>query len=534
MKLSKESSTHSGIYEGDEDFVCANGDVLFEAGETFEIDLGNKGAAISLQDHIALNAFSGPVKMEIRCKVPKIKGAWSAFWTWAQNEIDIFDFFGNEHGHSQYFENNYHAGGGCSFKYQESNGVDFGDGYHTFAVEFSWYYIKYILDGRVIRTVTRFETEHGELVGSNCGDEINAENLVENRTFPIALGSKYWRPQMSLNITYGLDDPKALAELDGNLPVYYDIQYVRLYKKNSASGDDWNCNAIIEEVDESENCELCKTFRIRGNYNSPITDVAWEIPSSMSIEYLDGEKITVCKSNVLDGRKVAYQISADVEFCGCDDLNLLHNFKLDNKLVHGLVQGNINGHFTVNQPLQDYYNYVSDRYFTVAFDMSGNKLNPTDIVVVNNESGALIEYNEYSQELVVSGLGENQFIMLSLIFNNGDGVCAPPFEKIYVFQHGRKFDFRNKELSFYATPNPSVNSLRIIALSNDQSLSAFSQGYSYRIVGLDNMLRSPVKNLAFNNYASNAIQLHSILPGIYEILVYDDHVLIGNTRFVKQ
>lgn len=118
---------------------------------------------------------------EIRCKLPKGKGFFPAFWTFGGpgwNEIDVFEFW-NEKTLGQYdpnklskvhnMNNHYNpvADGtsiNCSTDYL---GPDFSESYHTFSVEWTPYSLKWYVDGELKRTSALFYTLIGQTVGCN-------------------------------------------------------------------------------------------------------------------------------------------------------------------------------------------------------------------------------------------------------------------------------------------------------------------------------------------------------------------------------
>jgi beta-glucanase (GH16 family) len=90
-------------------------------------------------------------RFEIRCKVPKGKGLWPAFWllptdtSWPP-EIDVFEVLGDStntvHMTSHWLENGEHHKSNAEF-----SGPDFSAGFHTFALEWSKTSIVWFVDG---------------------------------------------------------------------------------------------------------------------------------------------------------------------------------------------------------------------------------------------------------------------------------------------------------------------------------------------------------------------------------------------------
>jgi beta-glucanase (GH16 family) len=90
-------------------------------------------------------------RFEIRCKIPRGKGLWPAFWllptdtSWPP-EIDVFEALGDStntvHMTSHWSENGEHRSQGAEY-----SGPDFSDGFHTFATEWSDKSIVWYVDG---------------------------------------------------------------------------------------------------------------------------------------------------------------------------------------------------------------------------------------------------------------------------------------------------------------------------------------------------------------------------------------------------
>ncbi|MDC0258921.1 glycoside hydrolase family 16 protein [Verrucomicrobiales bacterium] len=95
-------------------------------------------------------------RFEIRCKVPKGKGLWPAFWmlsdppSWPP-EIDILEFLGHETDRV-YFSNHWPKPNNPDdsesvTKEQKVRGIDFSADFHTFAAEWESGEIRWSQDG---------------------------------------------------------------------------------------------------------------------------------------------------------------------------------------------------------------------------------------------------------------------------------------------------------------------------------------------------------------------------------------------------
>ncbi|HLJ57640.1 MAG TPA: glycoside hydrolase family 16 protein [Chthonomonadaceae bacterium] len=144
---------------------------------------------------------------EIRCRMPKGKGMWPAFWllpddrTWPP-EIDVLEVLGHE-TQKVYLTNHYknsrgrHEGKGGYF-----TGPDFAAGFHTFAVDWEPDAIVWYVDG-----VERYRTD---------------QNIPAVPMYVLA------------NLAVGGDWPGNPDETTP-FPNTMDIDYIRVYKKNGSA-----------------------------------------------------------------------------------------------------------------------------------------------------------------------------------------------------------------------------------------------------------------------------------------------------------
>jgi beta-glucanase (GH16 family) len=140
---------------------------------------------------------------EIRCRVPKGKGMWPAFWllpadrSWPP-EIDVMEILGHEPD-KVYMTNHWvneppsHIGNGKPFK-----GPDFSAGFHTFAVDWSKDALVWYVDG-----IERFRT---------------AENVPHVPMYVLA------------NLAVGGDWP-GMPDATTTFPGFMDIDYIRVYAR---------------------------------------------------------------------------------------------------------------------------------------------------------------------------------------------------------------------------------------------------------------------------------------------------------------
>lgn len=138
------------------------GELQFYAPDAFSVDRGSLsiharpstgGTHAYDSGLISSHASFAPEygRFEIRCKLPRGKGLWPAFWllpldtSWPP-EIDVFEALGHEpdtvHMTAHWSDGGQHRQKGAAY-----SGPDFSSGYHTFAVEWSAEKMVWFVDG---------------------------------------------------------------------------------------------------------------------------------------------------------------------------------------------------------------------------------------------------------------------------------------------------------------------------------------------------------------------------------------------------
>jgi beta-glucanase (GH16 family) len=122
-------------------------------------------------------------RYEIRCKIPKGKGFWPAFWLFGNsraNEIDILEFWNERDCANVYYANrlsknphfnihyNFNVGGdtldclsdlcGCADLICFSDAADFSEDFHTFTMIWDYYTISWFIDDGLYRITKKFPT----------------------------------------------------------------------------------------------------------------------------------------------------------------------------------------------------------------------------------------------------------------------------------------------------------------------------------------------------------------------------------------
>lgn len=190
-----------------ENIAVSNG-MCRQTCEKRAVNYGYCGQASIVKDYasammVTMNKFDQQYGyFEMRCKIPKGKGYWPAFWLLPYNkwppEIDILEILGHEPNKvymtNHYVVNNQHQSTGGSY-----TGPDFSADFHTFGVEWDSSKIVWYVD-----SVERFRSTSG----------IPAEPFF-----------------ILVNLALGGAWPGA-PDATTVFPGYFDVDWVRVYKKS--------------------------------------------------------------------------------------------------------------------------------------------------------------------------------------------------------------------------------------------------------------------------------------------------------------
>lgn len=158
-------------------------------------------------------------KVEVRAKLPRGQGLWPAIWMlptderyggWAASgEIDIMEFKGQEPG--QYWGTLHYGGGWPNNKhtgeiYRLPAGQSLCEDFHTYGMEWREGEIRWLIDGKVWQTQTKWDSSNGE--------------------FPAPFDQRF---HLILNLAVGgqfVGPPDTATPL----PAQFQVDYVRVYQ----------------------------------------------------------------------------------------------------------------------------------------------------------------------------------------------------------------------------------------------------------------------------------------------------------------
>lgn len=183
-------------------------------------------------------------KYEIRCKLPKGKGFFPAFWLYGEksgagDEIDIFEFMNEKNIFGKYDESllckinqmHYHEWDkrgappgfdrNCGNSTGSESGVDYSLDYHTFAVIWDRWAISWYIDGKFIKSAGQWYDVNGRII---TPENIKPSQIViRNDWYPTNLMSII----VNVAVQSGINEPDNKTPFPSSL----DIDYIRYYKR---------------------------------------------------------------------------------------------------------------------------------------------------------------------------------------------------------------------------------------------------------------------------------------------------------------
>ena len=170
-------------------------------------------------------------KFEIRCKIPKEKGFWPAFWMYGQsgdvnNEIDVFEFWNPTNFFGKYNEKKlskiHHMTVHYNKKMSGENyeGPDFSADFHTFSVVWDSTKIEWYVDGELKRLSTYYQTKRGK--------NVECKNIKAGKTYYI--NPIFPKDPMSIIANLAIQTGKNAPDVTV-FNSAFEIDYIKYYKK---------------------------------------------------------------------------------------------------------------------------------------------------------------------------------------------------------------------------------------------------------------------------------------------------------------
>lgn len=168
---------------------------------------------------------------EIRCRIPKGKGLWPAFWMYGEsnginNEIDVFEFWNQKSTLSKFSTRKLSRVHNMTAHYkgkmtgENYKGPDYSGDFHVFTVIWDECKLEWYVDGELKRRITRFKKSSGEKF--TCQEELTKYNGTKENVFP-----RDQQMTIIANLALQANDAKPF-ETDV-FPVAMEIDYIRYY-----------------------------------------------------------------------------------------------------------------------------------------------------------------------------------------------------------------------------------------------------------------------------------------------------------------
>ena len=179
-------------------------------------------------------------KYEIRCKIPKGKGIWSAFWTYGEtngegHEMDVFEFANGSSEFKSYDPSrqdkdvlmNYHSSDNtmvgdrkdydCGYTYKSD--IDYSRDYHTFAVIWNKFEVAWYIDGEFIKKASQWYNLIGEPI--TIYNIQPTQVVIRNDWFP--------KNETSIVVDVAIEKSKGVPDETTPFPNSFLIDYIRYY-----------------------------------------------------------------------------------------------------------------------------------------------------------------------------------------------------------------------------------------------------------------------------------------------------------------
>jgi len=183
---------------------------------------------------------------EIRCKIPKGKGYWPAFWLYngyKNAELDIFEFWNEDNISGNYNPNLLSSVVNTNLHYQYihngdttqmcpekvGQGTDYSDDFHIFTFEWDPYKAKWYIDGELVREKYLYYTVQSQIINCNSLSPFNYYIKITN--FPLV---ENFHVLFNTAIQNGDNNE---PDINTPFPSNFQIDYFRFWKRSDCSGD---------------------------------------------------------------------------------------------------------------------------------------------------------------------------------------------------------------------------------------------------------------------------------------------------------
>ncbi len=220
---------------------------------------------------------------EVKCKIPKGKGLWPAFWLFGNTyELDIFEFAGENTQECNFNAHKWTSNGSISCSSDITMNDPFSDDYHVYSVEWDELKLVYRIDGQEVLTVFRYRDRMGRTL-TDCHNLINAHWAFDLVRFP--------KKPMSVILNLAISDGHYCGPPNHEtiFPSSMDVDYIRIYKKISPS----RTMTVNNNSDSGVNCFLGGSIFVGGD-ESPFM-----IPEHNSLKIIASNEVAIAPETEL-------------------------------------------------------------------------------------------------------------------------------------------------------------------------------------------------------------------------------------------
>lgn len=227
-------------------------------------------------------------RFEMRCKIPFATGAplvWPAFWMHggipnhsdSESEIDVFEFCGNlpsvvKTDMHRFYQNGSGPRLDCHSSYQYFGPVQYHEQFHVFAVEWDHYYLKWYVDGQLIRSQCSLVTL-GQQTVTGCA--------VAQGTY--GRDAKFPRAGAQLNVIANCAVARSgqdefCGEHDQSsaaFPLDFEIDWIRVYQRDGMAHHPALYSSSEQLSINNTNPTLCQGQEATIGLDGPAGNISW-------------------------------------------------------------------------------------------------------------------------------------------------------------------------------------------------------------------------------------------------------------------
>lgn len=178
---------------------------------------------------------------EIRCKIPKGVGLWPAFWLFGNGgELDIFEFAGRDPTEHHMTLHNWNcpdaSNSHCFCSKTKDYGVDFSEGFHTFAAKWNEFKVVFFVDDDIKRIYYNYYTRLLWQGVEDCNDFDDNTLYHVCQEFPTTPQRLITNLAIASGDT-GLGDFIGPPNATVTFPKSMDIDYIKVYRRANPNRD---------------------------------------------------------------------------------------------------------------------------------------------------------------------------------------------------------------------------------------------------------------------------------------------------------